>query len=221
MKIFLSPSNQDGNKYGYGNTTERDQCGKIAESARAALERCGFEVMLMHDEDMETKVRAANNWGADYYIPIHTNAFNGSVMGTRMFYYSEGEKGHQLTKAIFNRVAPLTPGTSENIKQNLGLYELKYPNAWTSYLEVEFHDSPEGAKWIIEHTKQIGEAICQGICDHCGVTYKPEFSAAPAEPEKDKLYRVQVGAFRVKENAEKLRDKLRSQGYSDAFVKED
>lgn len=213
MKIFLSPSNQDGNRYAYGNTTERDQCGRIAEVAKSALERCGFECMLMHDESMADKVRVANNWGADYYIPIHTNAFNGSVMGTRMFYYSEGEKGHQLTKCIFNRLAPITPGTSENIKQNLNLYELKYPNAWTSYIEVEFHDAPDGAKWIIENTDAIAEAICMGVCDHCGVAY------VPAEPAKETLYRVQVGAFRVKDNAERMLRELKKVGY-DGFVVE-
>lgn len=219
MKIFLSPSNQDGNRYAYGNTTEHEQCGKIAEAARKALERCGFEVMLMHDESMADKVRAANNWGADYYIPIHTNAFNGSVMGTRMFYYSEGENGHQLTKAIFARLAPITPGTSENIKQHTGLYELKYPNAWTSYVEVEFHDAPEGAKWIVEHTAEIGEAIAHGVCDHCGVSYIDNVPAAAPEPVKEKLYRVQVGAYKIKSNAEAMKRKLKEFGF-DGFIVE-
>jgi N-acetylmuramoyl-L-alanine amidase CwlA len=38
-------------------------------------------------------------------------------------------------------------------------------------------------------------------------------------PEKKKLYRVQVGAFSVKSNAEKLCAELRQKGYSDAFIK--
>lgn len=38
-------------------------------------------------------------------------------------------------------------------------------------------------------------------------------------PEKsDELYRVQVGAFKIKSNAENLLKKLKSQGYSDAFI---
>ena len=32
------------------------------------------------------------------------------------------------------------------------------------------------------------------------------------------LYKVQVGAFRYKDNAERLRDELRKNGYSDAFI---
>lgn len=44
---------------------------------------------------------------------------------------------------------------------------------------------------------------------------KPE---AEPEAENSAVYRVQVGAFRVRSNAEKLRDKLREAGYTDAFI---
>lgn len=38
--------------------------------------------------------------------------------------------------------------------------------------------------------------------------------------KKDVFYRVQVGAFNVKDNAVALRDKLHAQGYKDAFIVE-
>ena len=38
--------------------------------------------------------------------------------------------------------------------------------------------------------------------------------------KKDVFYRVQCGAFNVKANAEAMRDKLREQGYTDAFIVE-
>ena len=211
LKIFLSPSNQDDNRYAYGDTNESVQCGKIAEACKEALERNGFEVMLMHDETMADKVAAANEWGADYYIAIHTNAFNGQVSGTRMFYYTIGGQGQQLCEAIFNRLAPFTPGTSENIRQHTGLYETRMPNAHVAYIEVDVHDVPSVAKWIIENTVAIGEVIAHGICDHAGVEYKQ------VAPNVDKLYRVQVGAFRNRKYAEALRNELKENGY-DAFI---
>lgn len=227
MKIFLSPSNQDGNRYAYGNTTERDQCGYIAEKLKIALERCGFEVMLMHDEDMETKVNAADRWGADLYIPIHTNAFNGSVMGTRMFFGQTGGEGEKLCKAIFARLAPITPGTSENYRSYPELYEIGNPDAWSAYIEVEFHDAPEGAKWIVEHIEEIGEAICQGVCDYAGTSYTaPMSDSDTAKPEGQEhsheaqhIYRVQVGAYRNYANAVRVRDELIKEGYVDAYIR--
>ena len=218
-KVFLSPSNQYDNVYAYGNTTEGVQCGKIADACKIALERSGVDVMLMHDEDMQTKCAESNKFGADLHVPIHTNAFNGKVMGTRMFCYNSG-KGMAACKAIFARVAPLSPGTSENIQVNQNLYEVRVPAAPTAYIECEFHDTVEGAKWIVENTVLIGETIARGICDYFGVTFKEPEQPKPAKPvTTDTLYRVQVGAFAVRENAEKMLARLKAAGF-EGFIRE-
>lgn len=171
-KVFLSPSEQYNNAYAYGNTTEGVQCGKIAQACKTALERSGVQVKLMHDGEMSEKCAASNAFGSDLYVCIHTNAFNGSVMGTRMFCYNTGGKGMAACKAIFARLAPISPGESESIQVNANLYEVRVPAAPTAYIECEFHDTVEGAKWIVENTDLIGETIAQGICDYFGVTFK-------------------------------------------------
>ena len=216
-KVFLSPSNQYDNVYAYGNTTEGVQCGKIADACKIALERSGVDVMLMHDESMQTKCAESNKFDADLHVPIHTNAFNGKVMGTRMFCYSSGGKGMTACKAIFARLAPITPGESENIQVNADYYEVRVPAAPTAYIECEFHDTVEGAKWIVENTVLIGETIARGICDYFGVKFveKPK----PVEPDKkDVLYRVQIGAYKVKANAEKRQAEAKAAGFTDAFI---
>ena len=216
-KVFLSPSNQYGNVYAYGNTTEGVQCGKIADACKIALERSGVDVMLMHDESMQEKCAASNAFDADLHVPIHTNAFNGKVMGTRMFCYSAGGKGMAACKAIFARLAPITPGESENIQVNADYYEVRVPAAPTTYIECEFHDTVEGAKWIVENTVIIGETIARGICDYFGVKFveKPK----PVEPEKkDVLYRVQIGTYKFKANAEKRQAEAKAAGFTDAFI---
>ena len=216
-KVFLSPSNQYDNVYAYGNTTEGVQCGKIAEACKSALERSGVDVMLMHDESMQTKCAESNKFDADLHVPIHTNAFNGKVMGTRMFCYSAGGKGMEACKAIYARLAPITPGESENIQVNADYYEVRVPAAPTAYIECEFHDTVEGAKWIVENTVLIGETIARGICDYFGVKFveKPK----PVEPEKkDVLYRVQIGAYKIKANAEKRQAEAKAAGFTDAFI---
>ena len=209
-KVFLSPSNQYDNVYAYGNTTEGVQCGKIADACKIALERSGVDVMLMHDESMQTKCAESNKFGADLHVPIHTNAFNGTVSGTRMFCFNDSGNGMRACKAIFNRLAPITPGSSENIRVNASLYEVRVPAAPTAYVEVDFHDVPEVARWIIGNTELIGETIAHGICDYLGVAFK--------EASKT-IYRVQVGAYAVKANADKMLAKLKSDGY-DGFIVE-
>lgn len=281
-KVYLSPSDQTKNAYAYGNTTEAEQCGKIADACRAALERCGVSVKVGHMISMQQKCSESNAFGAELHVPIHTNAFNGSVMGTRMFCYNTG-KGMAACKAIFARVAPMSPGTSENIQVNPKLYEVRVPKAPTAYLECEFHDTVEGARWLVENTTAIGEAIAHGICDYFGVTFKapeqpapaksvdevarevirgewgngsdrrqrleaagyvydtvqdrvnailtgdepeqptptePVEPAQPEQPATNKLYRVQVGAFANRENAEKMLQRLKDAGF-DAFIRQD
>lgn len=214
-KVFLSPSNQYDNVYAYGNTTEGVQCGKIAEACKTALIRNGIDVMLMHDESMQEKCQKSNAFGADLHVCIHTNAFNGSVTGTRMFYYVDGGEGHKACKAIFAQLAPVTPGDSENIRADSSLYEVKVPSAPTAYCECEFHDNANIAKWIIENTTLIGETIAKGICNYFGITYKSGGSASTPtkKPTSGELYRVrkswadaasQIGAFVVLENAIKV-----------------
>ena len=193
-KVYLSPSNQTDNRYAYGNTTEAIQCGKIADACRAALERSGVTVQVGHMPSMQDKCKESNAFGADLHVPIHTNAFNGTVTGTRMFCFNSSGEGMKACKAIFNRLAPVTPGTSENIRVDASLYEVRVPSAPTAYIECEFHDNATTAKWIVEHTVDIGEAIARGICDYFGVTYK-EKEQPESAASTDKLYRVQEGAF--------------------------
>lgn len=212
-KIYLSPSNQTENKYAYGNTTEAAQCRKIADACEVALKRCGFDVKNNKTDDMYAKVKESDKWGADLHVPIHTNAYNKKVTGTRIFCWDSKGEGYKASKAVYNVLAPLTPGTSENVRVNDELYEVRYSDAPCVYIEVDFHDVADIAKWIIENVEAIGETIAKGICNHFGVKFveKPE-------PEPDVLYKVQVGAYAKKANAEKMREKLEKAGFTGIIV---
>lgn len=218
-KVFLSPSNQYDNVYAYGNTTEGVQCGKIAEACKTALIRNGIDVMLMHDESMQEKCQKSNAFGADLHVPIHTNAFNGKVMGTRMFYYSVGGEGAKACKVIFDLLSPITPGTSESISANPDLYEVRVPSAPTAYIECEFHDAVEGAKFIVNNTTLIGETIAHGICDYFGISFDdgkaPEVVPTPTPaPTKKSVDEIAQEVIRGEwGNGSDRRARLESAGY--------
>ena len=221
-KVYISPSDQTENRYAWGNTNEHVQCQKIAEAEAAALRRSGVEVKLAaFGTTMAQRCAESDAWGADIHSCVHTNAFNGKVMGTRMFCFAIPGKGYDACKAVFAELAPLSPGTSENI-QKASYYEVRVPNAPSVYCECEFHDTAEGARWIVEHTTDIGEAIAKGLCKYLGVKYVPakQESPKPAGPaQSDTLYRVQVGAFAVRANAEKMLDRLKKAGFTGFIVK--
>lgn len=221
-RVYISPSDQTENRYAWGNTNEHVQCQKIAEAEAAALRRSGVEVQVAAlGSTMAQRCAESDAWGADIHNCVHTNACNKQVMGTRLFCYAIPGKGYDACKAVFNELAPMSPGTSENIQANSRLYEVRTPAAPTVYCECEFHDTAEGAKWIVEHTTDIGEAIAKGLCEYLGAKYVPakQETPKPAEPAQgDTLYRVQVGAFAVRANAEKMLEKLKAAGFAGFVV---
>jgi N-acetylmuramoyl-L-alanine amidase len=170
-KIYISPSDQGKNQYGAGNTVEEVQCEKIATALVNALQRCKFEAKTDLTANMNERVSQSNNWKADLHVCIHTNAYNGKVSGTRLFCYALGDEGHKACKAVMATLAPITPGTSDGIQARPELYECRAAKAPTVYVEVDFHDVPDVALWIITHTTEIAEAIAEGICNHYGVAY--------------------------------------------------
>ena len=220
-KIYISPSDQIRNKYAVGDTNEKAQCHLIAGALVTALERCGLQAKTNYTASMADRVKESNAWDADLHLPIHTNAHNCKVQGTRLFSYNDTGTGKQACEAIMETLAPITPGESDAIKP-ANFYEIGNAKAPTAYIEVGFHDNAEEARWIIDHTVEIAEAICQGICEFFNVKYKAPVVEKPVEkPQENTLYRVQVGAFRNPGFAEVLVDKLRAAGFHDAYIKKD
>ena len=170
-KIYISPSDQGKNTYAAGDTNEEVQCERIAIELEKALIRCGFEVINNMTDSMAARVTESNEWGADLHLAIHTNGFNAKVTGTRLMSYDLVGEGYKACIAIFKYLAPLTPGISENISAHPELYEVRNSLAPCAYVEVDFHDVPDVALWIIENTVLIAEAICKGLCEHFGVEY--------------------------------------------------
>ena len=211
-KIYLSPSNQNGNMYAYGNTNEMEQCNRIAGYAKIALQRCGFDVRKAPmGQDMWKSINESNEWGADLHIPIHTNAYDGKASGTIVFVYDKSPYVMKLAEPIYKYVQSVAIGTTDyGVRTYPELAELNATTAFAVYVECDFHDNKEVAKWIVENAQLIGEAIAMGVCEGYGVEYIPD--------KTDTVYRVQVGAFISKKNAENLLAKLKEQGYTDAYI---
>ena len=119
----------------------------------------------------------------------------------------KGGEAEKIAKAIMATLGPITPGESDNITVNTGLYEVYATKGICVYIEVGFHDNKEEAKWIIEHTQDIAVAIAKGLCNHYGVKYVAEQQPAENPVAAKKIYRVfdaagkQVGAYNVEANA--------------------
>lgn len=174
IKIYLSPSNQDANIYAAGNTNEMIQCNRIAEAVEKYLLEHGFDVKRAPmNQDMYVTIDQSNLWGADLHVPIHTNALDGThTGGTMVMVYDLADKENvAAARTILDSLSPITPGPDYPLVQRTDLRELSDIEAMSVYVECEYHDTAEGANFIINHINEIAEAISKGICIYYGIEW--------------------------------------------------
>ena len=185
MKVYISPSTQEHNKTALGNT-EENIMHKIADELVPLLKNAGFEVFKGEKQDtLAQMVRQSNLLNVACHVAIHSNAHDGKSRGCEIFHFPNSAKGKKLAESIYKYMEPLTPTKDRGIKTSNVYYELKETFAPAVIVEVDFHDTIEGAKWIEANIFPIAEAIAKGICDYCGISYKTDpYKAAIIEIKK-------------------------------------
>jgi N-acetylmuramoyl-L-alanine amidase len=170
-KVFISPSNQTGNTYAGIDMNEAENCSAIAGLLADCLSTCGISVLRPEFGDsMSRAVSLSNSFKPDLHICIHTNAFNGRVSGTRIFTFAGSGKAYDCGKVIFDGLCRLIPDGVNAMKQRPGLYELKNTVAPAVYVEVDFHDVPDRARWLVENRERIAHNLATSICSYFGVS---------------------------------------------------
>lgn len=210
-----------------GTYKEHEFTLDMGKRIRAHLERCGVTVVMTRETDasvgLSRRAEIANAAGADLYVSLHSNASGSAWSNARglcVYTYAAGGERDDLANAILRRVNE----SGEIGIFSAGLYHSKFAVlAQTTMpaclVEYAFHTNKsdvaklKSAAW----RESLAIATAKGVLDKLGVAYvdEPEQSA----PGSDVVYRVQVGAFTNKENAEKLEAELRGKGYS-TIIKE-
>lgn len=234
VKIYLSPSNQPNNKYVVGDTNEKIEMEEVAKLTQSILEKeyeCEtlLATLSLGIEIDERALEAEQN-GCDIYLAIHSNAGgNGTATGAVAFYHPDSLSSKLLATNIINelgainsiksnRSSPVVNGM--NVFGGIGYGEIRNPSSLgliAVLSETDFHDNPITAKWIIENKYNIARAYANALVKTFNISKK---IIEPVSPyEENKFYRVQVGAFSSKENAEAMLEKVKSLGFEDAFIR--
>lgn len=215
MKIYLSPSDQHSNITASGHS-EADHCLQIAQACEKYLKLNGFSVKIGNNTKEKTysaRVTESNQFGANLHVCIHTNAGGGK--GTLVMCYPNFRENKYVTN-IYNEVSSLTPTVDKGISETKNLYEINNTNCICVYVECEFHDNKETENWIDANIDNLGKSIAKGICKADSKIFVD--SVNDYQPTSG-LYKVQVGAFKEKTNADKLAEELKRKGYSVYIVR--
>ncbi len=213
VKIFIDPGHGGSDPGAMGNgLQEKDLTLKIALALRDILqnEYDGVSLQLSRTSDQTVsyndRTDAANSWNADYFLSIHVNAGGGT--GFESYIYPG--VGHPTTTyqtTIHDEVLKVVDFRDRG-KKTANFHVLRETRMPALLTENGFIDNSSDAEKLRSNTflHTIARGHANGLEKAFGLTKKPTT-----------LYKVQIGAFKQKTNADNHAKNAQSKGF-DAIV---
>lgn len=171
---------------------------RVSNELQTLLESAGHEVLRVDDTTgkidvtLATRVKRANEWGADFFISVHHNAgINGGKGGGTEVYVARQASATSIKAQ--NSIYKYTVARA-NLKGNRSdgtrvadFYVIKNTKMPACLIECGFMDSSTDIKYILdeEWSKKMALGIAEGICEIQGGTIKTvETSKKSNKPEK-------------------------------------
>jgi N-acetylmuramoyl-L-alanine amidase len=200
----------------------------IVAFAMAYLEKhyTGFEQRATRDKDetieLSKRDDAPDAWGADLFISCHINAGGGTGFESHV-YTNPSTAAVALQNVLHAEILGAMKqfgDIKDRGKKRSNFFVVRETKAPAILTENLFVDTKADADKLknAAFLKAVGEAHARGAAKYLGLPEKRQ-EAPKTEPKTDKLYRVQVGAYSKKENAEQLVKDLAEKGFKGAFVK--
>ena len=111
MKVFLNPGhapNGDPDPGACGNgLRESDVVKTVVDLVEGYIVNAGVEVVgNLQDDSLSYIVSQANSSGADIFVSVHCNAFNGSANGTEIEVYDAEVQSEavKLADCVLNQI---------------------------------------------------------------------------------------------------------------------
>lgn len=199
----------------YNGRTEKDDNLRLALKVGEILQKDGYDVFYTRTDDIYdtpyAKAVKANNAEADYFVSFHRNYsdIQGGGKGVQTLLYSNGGEKQRLAQNIQNEL--VAAGFKDmGLEERPNLVVLKRTKMPAALVEVGFITNPEENSFFDDNFNQIAQAIANGIIKTVGPANDSMVEGnAPSDIcVCGKLYRVQVGAYRNRENADRLLSEL-------------
>ena len=224
-KVFLGVGHGGSDPGAVANGfKEKDLNLVTAQACQAELLRHGVAVLMERTGDVAVKsslaISMCNDFAPDLAVDIHHNAGGGD--GAEVFHHHLGGNSKKVAGNILDEIVKIGQN-SRGLKTKLNssgkdyFYFIRDIVAPSVIVECAFLDNKTDLQIVdtAAEQKAMGVAIAKGILKTLGIAYKEPEVAAPAT---GKLYRVQVGAYSVKANAEAQLAKVKAAGFTDAFI---
>ena len=225
MKYLLDYGHggNDPGAIGIDNIKEKDLVLEIGKRVKYHLERHQQTVIESRAADttvsLSERSNKANKNNVDLCISIHCNAFSQSTaQGFEIYHYEGSTRGKQLANCILDNIKKAKLYTKNRGLKTNTLHMTRETYMPSVLIELGFITNASDKKLIVENKENFAIAITKGILEYWGIQYNENRDQQVPTVTNEKIYRVQVGAYKNKENAMKLVEELKSKGY-DAIIK--
>lgn len=177
------------------------------------------------DVPLQQRTNNANNLNVDIYVSIHANASGSTwstARGIETYVYPSRPPGAlSLATKIQNQLINRTGLQNRGVK-TADFHVLRETNMDAVLIECGFMTNQEEIKLLRSESyrRTCAEAIVAALADHFGLVKKPAPTPAPAPAPTPSspspstgLYKVQVGAFKQRSNADALSAQLTKDGF--------
>ena len=221
-KVFLSAGHggSDPGAVAYG-LKEKDINLNTLLACNEVLVRHGVTTVLSRSKDendpVGDEVKEANASCADLAVSFHANAGGGD--GFEAFYFTSSSKGKTMAQ-LGEKYVKQIGQNSRGIKSGNHLYFIRKTSMPAVLFESFFvdNDADNNIGDSVAEQRAFGVAYAKAILEYLGITYKD--SKPSIQTPSGKIYRVQVGAYKDKNNATTMVNRLKAAGFSDAYIRE-
>lgn len=175
-KVYLSPSNQDGNIgiKSVGYTNEEKEMNDLSNYIEKRLKDYNIKVYRNNPNgNINLWVADSRYYGADLHIAIHSNAStNHTSKGVETWINDQTSDTYSLANMIQSDLMNIyydKENGNRGVKYSNGaLGETRMPK-FGILVEVAHHDYLEDAKWIMDNKELIGNTIADSILKYFGI----------------------------------------------------
>lgn len=196
---------------------EKDDVLKVGKKLKTKLEAQGIKVIETRNGDkfisLTERSNISNRNNPICFISLHRNAFNGKAYGVEIYTTSQSAAKGLAKKVQSNLVKLGFRDRGTKYKNFSVLYKTKAP---AILAELGFIDNTRDNKIFDNNIDEIAQAILDAVMKEYNIKKKPN-KPKSSTSNKDGFYRVVVGSYKDKSNAEKQQNKLKSKGF-DSFL---
>ena len=222
-KIFID-AGHGGNDPGAVNGARQEKNDNLRFSLALGkrLQENGFQVLQSRTTDtalsLNDRSRVANNWKADLAIIVHRNSFsNASANGQEVWTYTKvDQKTKNFANAIYNEIVSVYAQSKRGVKQG-DLHMVRETSMPAVLLEIGFISNTLDNQKYDEFFNQYVKAVTKAIFKEFDVAYNAE-NSLPAPQPTGQLFKVQIGAFSNRANAENILQKAKNSGFVDSYI---